>query len=62
MLALVVLKDWHISRLDVKGAYISIYMYSDLKEKIYMEFPEGFASPELKGKVLLLHKVLHIWP
>jgi hypothetical protein len=38
ILALVVEEDWEIQQMDVKGAYLN----SDLKEKIYMNQPEGY--------------------
>jgi len=50
MLALAALENWHISGLDVQSAYL----YGKLDEEIYMEFPEGFAPPHLKNKVLRL--------
>ena len=52
MLALATLENWHISGLNVQSAYL----YGKLDEEIYMDFPEGFAPPHLKNKVLrLLH-------
>jgi len=52
MLTLATLENWHISTLDVQSAYL----YGKLDEEIYMDFPEGFAPPHLKNKVLrLLH-------
>ena len=52
MLTLATLENWHISSLDVRSAYL----YGKLDEEIYMEFPEGFHPPHLRGKVLrLLH-------
>ena len=46
------LENWHISGLNVQFTYL----YGKLDEEIYMEFPEGFAPPHLKNKVLrLLH-------
>jgi len=50
MLAFTALENWHISGLDVQSAYL----YGKLDEEIYMEFPEGFAPPHLKNKVLRL--------
>jgi hypothetical protein len=41
MIALPALKDWHISGLDVKTAFL----YGDLDEELYMEQPEGFKVP-----------------
>jgi len=54
MLVLTALKNWHISSLDVRSAYL----YGKLDEEIYMEFPEGFAPPHLKNKVLRLLRAL----
>ena len=50
MLALATLENWHISGLDVRSAYL----YGKLDKEIYMEFPEGFHPPHLRGKVLRL--------
>ena len=50
MLALAVLKDWHISGLDVKTAFL----YGELDEELYMEQPEGFKIPGQQ------HKVMHL--
>ena len=50
MLVLVALKDWHISRLDVKTAFL----YGELDEELYMEHPEGFKIPGQQ------HKVMHL--
>jgi hypothetical protein len=46
MIALAALKDWHISGLDVKTAFL----YGDLDEELYMEQPEGFKVPGHKNK------------
>ena len=54
MFALVTLQGWHISGLDAQSAYL----YGKLDEELYMEFPEGFLPPNMKGKVLrLLHAI-----
>ena len=50
MIALAVLKNWHITGLDVKSAFL----YGKLDEKLYMEQPEGF---KVKGQE---HKVMHL--
>ena len=54
MFALTALEGWHISGLNVQSAYL----YGKLDEELYMEFPEGFLPPNMKGKVLrLLHAI-----
>ena len=55
MLRLAALKDWYISRLDVKSAYL----YGELNEEIYMEQPEGFKIPRQENKVLCLWCALY---
>jgi hypothetical protein len=52
MIALAALKDWHISGLNVKTAFL----YGDLDEELYMEQPEGFKVPGHKNK----NKVMHL--
>ena len=51
MIALTALKNWHITGLDVKTAFL----YGELEEELYMEQPEGF---KIKGQE---HKVLRLW-
>src|SRR3984885_5518671 len=55
MLALVALKDWHISGLDVKTAFL----YGDLDEELYMEQPEGFKIPGQQHKVMRLKRAIY---
>ena len=50
MIALATLKNWHITRLDVK----STFLYGELDKKLYMEQPKGF---KVKGRE---HKVMHL--
>ena len=38
MLVLATLKNWHITGLDIKTAFL----YGELEEELYMEQPEGF--------------------
>jgi hypothetical protein len=52
MIVLATLKDWHISGLDIKTAFL----YGDLDEELYMEQPEGFKVPGHKNK----NKVMHL--
>ena len=40
ILVLAAVEDWEISHMDVKGTYLN----GILKEKIYMEQPEGFTD------------------
>ena len=42
------LKNWVITGLDVRNAYL----YGKLDEEIYMEQPEGFITPGAEHKVL----------
>jgi len=44
--------DYEIEQLDVKQAFL----YATLKERVYMEMPEGYKKP---GVVLQLHKALY---
>ncbi len=38
MVVLATLKNWHITGLDIKTAFL----YGELNEELYMEQPEGF--------------------
>ena len=55
MLALTALKDWHISGLDVKTAFL----YGELDEELYMEQPEGFKIPGQQHKVMRLKRAIY---
>ena len=55
MIALAALKDWHISRLDVKTAFL----YGELDKELYMEQPEGFKDPKQQNKVMHLKKAIY---
>jgi hypothetical protein len=57
MIVLAALKDWHISGLDVKTAFL----YGNLDEELYMEQPEGFKVPghKNKNKVMCLKKAIY---
>ena len=55
MIALAALKDWHISGLDVKTAFL----YGELDEKLYMEQHEGFKDPKNNKKVMCLKKAIY---
>ena len=50
MIALAALKNWHITSLDVKTAFL----YRELDEELYIEQLEGF---KLNGQE---HKVMHL--
>jgi hypothetical protein len=55
MLSLSALKDWHISGLDVKTAFL----YGELDEELYMEQPEGFKIPGKENKVMRLKRAIY---
>src|ERR1700744_5017324 len=55
MLTLAALRDWHISGLDVKTAFL----YGELDEELYMEQPEGFKIPGQQNKVMLLKHAIY---
>jgi len=50
MLVLATLKNWHITTLDIKTAFL----YGKLDEELYMEQPKGFKVKCQEGKVLHL--------
>lgn len=55
ILALAALEDWFLTGVDVRNAYL----YGILEEKIYMEQPEGFKTPEQEYKVFWLLRALY---
>ena len=55
MFALSALKQWHISGLDVKTAFL----YGKLEEELYMEQPEGFKTPGKENKVMRLKRAIY---
>ncbi len=55
MLALAALKNWHISGLDVKTAFL----YGELDKELYMEQPEGFKIPGQENKVMCLKRAIY---
>ena len=57
MIALALLRDWHISRLDVKTAFL----HGELDEELYMEQPEGFKDSKTKIKWCILRKPSMDW-
>jgi hypothetical protein len=48
-------KNWHISRLDVKTAFL----YGELEEELYMEQPEGFKIKGQEYKVMCLKHAIY---
>jgi len=55
ILAMAALGNWHITRLDVRNAFL----YGELEEEIYMEQPEGFHVPGREREVLKLLRALY---
>ena len=55
LLAHATLEDWEIKAMDVKMAYL----YSELKEEIYMAQPEGFIKSGQEHKVCKLVKSIY---
>jgi len=55
MVALAALKNWHITSLDIKTAFL----YRELDEELYMEQPEGFKVKSQEGKVLCLKRAIY---
>ena len=48
-------KNWHISGLDVKTAFL----YGELDEELYMEQPEGFKLKGQEQKVMRLKRAIY---
>jgi hypothetical protein len=55
LLALSAQEGWHIHHMDIN----SVFLNGDLKEKVYVHQPPGFAIPSKEGKVLRLRKALY---
>ena len=55
MVALAALKNWHITGLDVKTAFL----YGELDEELYMEQPEGFKIKGQERKVMRLKRAIY---
>ena len=55
MVMLAALKNWHITGLDVKTAFL----YGELNKELYMEQPEGFKVKGWEGKVLHLKRTIY---
>src|SRR5216683_1295482 len=55
MVALATLKNWHITGLDIKTAFL----YRELNEELYMKQPEGFKVKGQEGKVLCLKHTIY---
>lgn len=55
LMFVVVNLDLELEQMDVKTAFL----HGDLEEELYMEQPEGYETPENKGKVCLLKKSLY---
>jgi len=55
MIALAALKNWHITGLDVKSAFL----YGELEEELYMEQPEGFKIKGQEHKVMRLKRAIY---
>jgi hypothetical protein len=48
-------KNWHISRLDIKTAFL----HGELEEELYMEQPEGFKIKGQEHKVMCLKHTIY---
>jgi len=55
MIVLAALKNWHITVLDVKSAFL----YGELDEELYMEQPEGFKVKGQEHKVMRLKRAIY---
>jgi hypothetical protein len=55
MIALAALKNWHITGLDIKTAFL----YGELNKELYMGQPEGFKVKGQEGKVFHLKHAIY---
>ena len=55
MLTLATLKNWHITGLDIKTAFL----YKELKKELYMEQPKGFKVKGQEHKVICLKHAIY---
>ena len=55
MIVLAALKNWHITGLDVKTAFL----YGELEEELYMDQPEGFKLKGQERKVMRLKRAIY---
>ena len=55
VIALAAAGAWPLAHLDVKTAFLN----GDLKERVWLEIPEGWSSPTTNGKICHLHKALY---
>jgi hypothetical protein len=55
MIELAALKNWHITSLDIKTAFL----YRAFNEELYMKQPEGFKVKGQEGKVLHLKHAIY---
>ena len=55
MLVLAASKNWHITGLDVKTAFL----YGELEEELYMEQPKGFKVKGQEHKVMCLKHAIY---
>lgn len=55
LVAIAAAKGWPIEQMDAIAAFLN----SDLKERIYLELPEGYDEERANGKVAVLRKALY---